>query len=288
MAHPLGATVRDHPVFVPFGREHLAAVVTVPDEEPRGLVVLLTGASTARSHRYQVWTRAAALLAEDGLASVRMDYIGTGDSTGTLPEWRLEVLPTDQALAVVRFAMRATGVDRFAVAGNCAGARVALGLAAAEPSCVGSLCIRAPLLQRSRMSERIVQAKKSPLANLVRRSSLLSRLARPLSRRKRKAGEGIRGVVAGALGHGPVMFLYSDEDFTFTHQVRQQLDRLVGALPVELRLRCELRVRPGRGFLGLQSLPVQEMLIDTVVEWMQERFVEASSAVPQASRPRPV
>src|SRR5205807_1730181 len=41
--------VKEFPVFVPDGADHFGAVITVPDSEPKGLVLLLTGTGAARS-----------------------------------------------------------------------------------------------------------------------------------------------------------------------------------------------------------------------------------------------
>src|SRR2546426_8495657 len=38
-----GPGVKEYPVFVPYGAEHLGAVVTLPEAEPAGLVLLVTG-----------------------------------------------------------------------------------------------------------------------------------------------------------------------------------------------------------------------------------------------------
>src|SRR5207249_4135911 len=66
--------VKEYPVFLPFGDEHLALVLTVPEGAPAGVVLLLTGGSAARSHRFQLWTRVARSLAkEHALASARLD-----------------------------------------------------------------------------------------------------------------------------------------------------------------------------------------------------------------------
>ncbi len=265
--------MREYPLFVPFGPDHLAAVLTVPDDEPDGLVALLTGGSAARSHRFQIWTRTARRLAEErGLASVRLDWRGTGDSTGALPEWHITEVPVDQVVAVLELAQRATGVARIGVTGNCMGARVALGVAAQMPECVAALCMRTPLLEPAQ-SQTLDRVRSSGLGRAIRSNPFLRRtIAEPLSRRKKRAGSGVKRAMSSALEHADMLFLYTEEDFTFGPHVRKELDRVVSALPERSRRRYELRVLPGRGLKGFESFDIQRVVIDTVVEWMGERF----------------
>lgn len=265
----------EHPVFVPCGDEHLAAVITVPDGvEARGLVVLLTGASAARSHRFQLWTRTARRLAEEhALASVRFDYRGTGDSSGSLREWRIANPPIDQVLAVARFAQRAVGVDRVAVAGNCLGARLALMMAAQMPECIGAFCMRTPLLEPSRLNDSLDRVRRGKVWSWVRSVRPLHRaLAAPLARRKKRSGTGVRGSMTRALARGRLLFLYCRDDFTFSDRVEEELEQIVASLPESARRNYELRVIPGRGLKGFESFAIQQTAIDMLVDWVPQLF----------------
>jgi pimeloyl-ACP methyl ester carboxylesterase len=271
--------MREYPVFVPFGQDRLAALVTVPDDEPRGLVIMVTGGSAIRSYRFQVWTRAAEELAARGLASVRMDYRGIGDSTGTLPVWRIAEPPLDQVACVVRFAMKATGVSRLAVAGNCMGSRVALAFAAQTPACIGAVLIRTPILAPSGISLRLERARRWKISSHIRRNALLRRtLIGRLTKRKKRPSPQVVGQLTQALEHGHLLFLYAEEDFTFHERVRTELHRLLRQLPAGQRERLELRVRPGPGLAGLHSGGAQRLVIDTVVGWADERFRDTAGA----------
>jgi pimeloyl-ACP methyl ester carboxylesterase len=260
--------MREFPAFLPHGGEHLAVVITVPDEEPVGLVLLLTGGAAARSHRFQLWTRTARRLAEERLASVRFDYRGTGDSTGELPEWHISDIPVDQALAVARFAMQVTGAKRLAVGGNCIGARVALEVAAAMPECEAAVCIRAPVLQPTALADVLSRARQWKLASIARSNSILRRfVVQPLARGKQKGSGRVRALLDKALGHASLLFIYCDEDFTFGQQVRSELDRILSGLSDQHRDRFELRVLPGHGLKGFESIAIQQAVMDSVVEW---------------------
>jgi len=260
--------MREFPAFVPHDGEQLAAVITVPDEEPVGLVLLLTGGAAARSHRFQLWTRTARRLAEERLASVRFDYRGTGDSTGELPEWHISDIPVDQALAVTHFAMQVTDAKRVIVAGNCIGARVALEVAAAMPECAAAVCIRVPVLQPTAFADALSRARQWKLASIARSNPILRRfVVQPLARGKQKGSGRIKALLGKVLGRVSLLFIYCDEDFTFGHQVRSELDRILSGLSDQHRGRFELRVLPGHGLKGFESIAIQQAVMDSVVEW---------------------
>jgi pimeloyl-ACP methyl ester carboxylesterase len=265
--------VNEYPVFVPFEDDHLAAIITVPEGDPRGLAVLLPGGSAARSHRFQVWTRTAEQLAEHGVATVRMDYRGIGDSTGTLPVWLMSDPPVAQVLAVTRFAMHATGTDRVCVAGNCMGSLLALEVAVALPECVGGVLIRMPVLSPSAVSKQLERVRRWKLSHRARSSAFLRRaVARPLGNRKKRTNPRLQGYVRTVLERGELLLLYSEEDFTFNERVAAELERLRTRLPKDLRGRFELTVREGKGLPGLQSLTVQQVVIETVAGWIGDRL----------------
>jgi pimeloyl-ACP methyl ester carboxylesterase len=286
--------MREFPLFVPFGREHLAAVATLPDEEPTGLVLLATGTGAPRSHRFQLWTTAARRLADQGLATVRMDYLGIGDSTGRVMDRNMGELGQrmDEAVAVARFAMRAMGTERLAVLGNCSGGLVVLGAAARLPTCIGTVCVLPRVLQPTGINRMVIGMRGSRLASMVRSNALLRRLLGPLKGRKGKARSLVRDSMGVVLEHGRLLFVYSKQDTdAYNERSRTQLKRILGALPAESRGRFELRILPDGPLAGFESIQVQRAVIDTVVDWMigcfgltrpdrseLERGMEASSA----------
>lgn len=115
--------MKEYPVFVPSGDVHIGAVITVPDGEVHGLVVQAPGGGGApRSHRFALWTKLSRGLAEKGIASVRMEWPGVGDSTGELFSG-FHALPLEHMKAVAEFAMEAVGTKRVGMVGNCLAAR---------------------------------------------------------------------------------------------------------------------------------------------------------------------
>ena len=130
----------EYPIFVPLGNEHLAAVVTVPDGPAKALTLMLQGLGATRSHRYGLWTRTARLLAERGIASVRLDYPEMGDSTGVMSS-TLTDPPVAEAEAVQALVRSTLGVEQLLIIGNCLGARTGLRLAIQIPSCSHVACL---------------------------------------------------------------------------------------------------------------------------------------------------
>jgi pimeloyl-ACP methyl ester carboxylesterase len=127
----------EHPIFVPFGEQALAAVVTVPEGRPcRGVVLLLQGqGASGRANKYRLWVRAARKLADRGIACIRMDLPGTGDSTGSRPE-TVDDFSTPEATAVLDVVLQALGVEAFGLAGHCYGAQAFFEVAE-DPRCRG-------------------------------------------------------------------------------------------------------------------------------------------------------
>ncbi|MBA3551585.1 MAG: alpha/beta fold hydrolase [Actinobacteria bacterium] len=261
----------EHPVFVPFAGAHLAAIVTVPDGQPRGAVLLLQGAGGApHSHRYRLWTRTARDLARRGLAAVRMDYRGIGDSTGEYG-FDMREPPVEEALAVARLSLEALGVGDLGVAGNCVGARTALGVASRLRACRSVVCILpqalAPVLQEAKGSW--AEGRRS----LARRY--------PSLRRALRAVRGLTGYrsaapfvpeVGAVAESGRLLILHGG-----TAETRAQLSAAVAALasaqggarPLR-NASPEVRFLPTDGATGLRPLETQAAVIDSIAGWMDE------------------
>jgi pimeloyl-ACP methyl ester carboxylesterase len=119
--------VIDHPIFVPYEGAHLAAVLTLPDSHPRGVVLMVRGLPG------RITARIAWALADAGIASLRLDAPGRGDSTGTFRSGR-EASAVPWVAAAMETVTRATGVDRVAMVGYCQAAATAVEAAAELPS----------------------------------------------------------------------------------------------------------------------------------------------------------
>ena len=140
--------MRSAPLFIDTGDDTVATVVSMPDGPPEGLVVVLAGIG----RHVVIGGTLAALLAEplasEGLATLRVDYAGVGDSPGVVSSWTAadvsrEAAATSRAVSTVREAL---GVDRFVSVGTCFGSRVALRLAS-DPAWGGTVCLAPPILE---------------------------------------------------------------------------------------------------------------------------------------------
>src|SRR3954451_8969081 len=81
------ATTADEvPVYLPAAGEHVFGILTRPTPPPNGTAVLCfhAGAQNLTSHRNRVYTRLCRDAAAPGCTAVRMDFHGTGDSSGVL------------------------------------------------------------------------------------------------------------------------------------------------------------------------------------------------------------
>jgi pimeloyl-ACP methyl ester carboxylesterase len=281
--------MKEYPVFLPYRDEHLAAVLTVPPSDPSGLVMLLSGTGAPRSHRFQLWTRVARDLATVGLASIRMDYRGTGDSTGRLLQPVLGDRRLEQATVVARFGMQVLSLDRLAVVGNCSGAIVALGLAAQMPECERAFCIMPRLVEPRGVSRAAMEVRKTGLAAVARRSALLRRLVtRTLRGRRDTPSDAVRMSFGPALDHARVLFIYSDADQDpYVERSRRLLDRMAAQLSPERREHLEIETIRDGPLHGFESLPVQARVKERILRWVPQAFLQDVSGLERSASHEP-
>jgi hypothetical protein len=274
--------MREYPVFVPVRNGDVAAVVTAPDAPARGLVLLQTGLGATRSHRFGLWTRTARRLADEhGLASIRWEYLGVGDSAGELVVWRETDLPLEDMRAVARLGTQVFGVERFAVAGNCIGSWASLALAAEETACVGAALIRMPLIAPRPAGP----GRAAPFRRTLDRHPRVLRAAKRAARRRPPGKVGFGRHMPKALEHADVLMLYGERDFTFERGVKRAADRLVASLPPASQSRFRLDVLPSSERLsGFEDVELQARLIETIVAWMGERFARDQERLDDTSR----
>lgn len=141
------ATAGDEaPVYIRAGEEHVFGIVTRPTGPANGTAVLClhAGAQTLTSHRNGVYTRLCRDLAAAGYTTLRIDYHGTGDSSGVL----VDRSPLGQTIVDVEAAVQwltEQGTPRVVVVGTCWGALVGLLAAARQKSVVAASLISPPL-----------------------------------------------------------------------------------------------------------------------------------------------
>ncbi len=256
--------MREFPVFVPRGAEHISAVITVPDGGPRGLVLLQPGGGGApHSHRTAMFTRIARGLADRGIASARIDWKGVGDSSGVVA-YSFRHLPVEDGLAVARFAMEALGTRTFGMAGNCGGARTALGILRQVPETRSAVLIMLKPLAGPRSQRKAVQRTKL-IFKRFRRVGPMARRAY-WSLRWRKAGAVLEAVAA----------VNAVSDLLLLEANTVKAGKLIGFVDglqrKNGRHRLEMRELPGGATRGFHSLERQEFTVRHVLEWFDQTF----------------
>jgi pimeloyl-ACP methyl ester carboxylesterase len=280
---------REYPVFVPLGDEHIAAMITLPDGEPRGLAVLMTGIGAHRSHRHAIWTKASRILAERGIASARFDHLGLGESTSEKRAWTLGDVPIEPARAVTRFALRATGAKDLVAIGNCWGAWTSLLLGSEVPECRGVAFIRAPIVLVPTRGWRGLLTKRGRrllARRLLRRNKHVQRLQLPEGVVAPKGGAlpDLRPAVRTVLRRSRILFLFGRGEATFTAQAQRSLRLMIEDLSPEERARLETKIIPGRTLTGFESIETQEALIGSVVEFTTQILAPDAFPRPEPAR----
>lgn len=285
--------MKEFPLFASAGEGRVAAVVTAPDGQPRGVVLLLAGTGRHNAIGSTLSARLSVELARHGLASARLDYGGVGDSPGIVPQWNPAEIDdaVEQARAVLSLVREASGVDRFAEVGTCYGSRVALSLVE-DPGCVGAVCLAPPILDVGGVGRMGRRLRDRRLGALIRSSALLRRVAvAPLRRALRARKPAPRVVRAFAhLDRARLVFLYGERNVHEDHysaRARESVEAAVSALPEEQRSKFELRTLPGGPLTTFDGLPPEEQdaILDVVVPYVRAFFENTSAAHPKTSAP---
>ncbi len=269
-----GRELREHGVFVPVGGRVLGAVVSLPEREPRGVVALTTGGGGAlRSHHFAVWTRVARGLAERGIASIRMEHAGVGDSTG-VARMDFKELPVEDVKAVARFGLEVTGSQHLGLCGNCGGARAALHAARSLPESETLLLLwMKPLASTKRTATR---ARRAAIAAAGRLPGPVKRIV-----------ERLYWKTQSRKGHsGPIVTALSEVGRRAHILLMETNSALAGDVPrfaADLRRsgtdrRIELRGVDGTTLQAFRDLESQRQLVEEIVRWFDETFPPASFA----------
>jgi pimeloyl-ACP methyl ester carboxylesterase len=268
--------MREFPVFVPAGADRVVAVVTAPEEQPRGLVLLLAGTGRHIAIGSTLSARLSERLAEEGLASARLDYAGSGDSPGLVSQWNpAEIASTTaQARAVLDVARDALGVQPFAQVGTCYGSRIALSLVG-DPLCAGAVCLAPPILDVGGLGRMGRRVRDRRIGAVIRSSPALRKIVVAPARRLVGPRKPTPRFIAAFdhLDRARLVFLYggrqAHEDH-FSARARQTIEGALAALPAEQRDRFELRMLPGGPLTTFDGLAHDEQaeIADVVVSYV--------------------
>jgi pimeloyl-ACP methyl ester carboxylesterase len=276
--------VKQFPFFAEAGADHIASVLTVPEGEPRGVVISLAGTGRHNLIGSTICAHLSQRLAERGLAHVRLDYAGVGDSPGLVPTWVLSDVgaAARQARAVLDAVREALGLRRFVVVGTCYGSRVALSLVS-EPDCCGAVCLAVPVLDHGGFARVSRSVGERTVASYVRSHAGLRRLADPLRRtlRPRKPAAGVVGAF-DHLDRATITFLYGriPQADHYSRRAGDVLDETLAELAPERRERFELRMLQWGPLATFDILPPgdKEEVLNVVVRLIDAAFEDVGNA----------
>jgi pimeloyl-ACP methyl ester carboxylesterase len=139
--------VVDRPAFVDAAGETLFAVCSEPENPGRvGVILLPAGGYTFTPQRNRWGVDLAHRLASLGHTTVRFDWKGIGDSTGSVDTFALDRPAVEDAEA----ALTLLGSERRVLMGQCYGARTALAMAGTVDRLAGVVLISPPVRDHAR------------------------------------------------------------------------------------------------------------------------------------------
>lgn len=286
----------ERPVWIEAGSETLYGVLTVPTGEPADLCALLLsgagrkGGGVPSPGRNRVWVHLARELASTGVASLRLDFRGIGESTGSVTDYDLRKPFAEDVQGAAAWAIE-NGFSRVALIGTCFGGRAALAVSRDIEGLAGVGLLAAPVLDfdkdgsvsRAAVLPASFYAKKAfdpralrqlldsetraPIVKVVRQKL---RLTVDRKTREDRGGDGASPRVVRQLDHlvdqgVPVLFVYGVED-----PYRQDLDRALAGPAARTKERAgslwSFDVVSGRVH-GMTSIETQRETVAAVRRW---------------------
>lgn len=316
----MGATVtpdlkQEFPFFVDAGGETVFGIFTrVGNPDAPGVAIMsggLTGTSTIGRNR--MFVRLARDLAGRGYHSIRLDYHGMGESTGTIEEFRLDAEQpfVDDIVGAVRW-MQDQGVSRVIAVGKCFGSRMTLSSTPHIDALDGVVLIGPPVRdfgkgeksvarlaneltmwgyfrracrvevakglfdpRRRRAYKLAARAKLRVVKSRIRRTRVAAGTPNDSSGVSRKFIEPLEDLVRRRV---PVQFVYGDEDEFYAEFLKAKAGRL-GRVLEQAGPLVEVTVLSGqvRGFAQGQ---VQDGIIDAARDWICRLEPQRAAASP--------
>lgn len=156
----------EHPVLFKCGDTQLIGIATTPSQPHRRGVVIVVGGPQYRVGSHRQFTLLCRQLAADGIASMRFDYHGLGDSEGP-PAFGIDGLEGDIQSAIDAFMASTPGVNEIVLWGLC-GAASASALYAPRDARVTGLVLLNPWV-RTDQGHAKTQLQHHYLARLTER-----------------------------------------------------------------------------------------------------------------------
>jgi hypothetical protein len=159
--------MREHAVV--FGDESpLVGIITEPDtgwKEDAPVFLFLNAGLDHRVGPNRLYVTLARKLAEVGVASLRFDFSGIGDSPVSRSLGTSGVRGVSEAVQAMDFLQKSVGANAFVPLGLCSGADVGFALASADARVVGAVLINASAVPSAHTREQAAEALKRAQAH---------------------------------------------------------------------------------------------------------------------------
>lgn len=283
----------EHPTFFEAGGETLFGIHTLPRRNGSdAALVMLPSAERLGYHRNRMGVALAHRLAERGLHAFRIDYRGTGESTGKAGRFRLDDPYTADATGAAAW-LRGQGLQRFFYTGSCFGARVSVAAAIDEPeTTAGLILLSMPMIDHAAGERGSMNTARQPLPSLAHKALRLKTfrdLRDPDLRRMygEAARHKIRRLTHRSVEHEdggaisppflaalrtlltrrvPMFLVYGETDGAYAEFLEAKKGELGGLLE-QAGDTVEIAVVLGR-LHGFTSVPGQEAMIDLTTDWI--------------------
>ena len=156
----------------------LVGVACFPDGPARGALVLLNAGLVHRVGPARLWVALARRVGRLGLASLRVDFSGIGDSPDASVDSRFEVRAVGEARAAIDALLGsigttgATGASRCALVGLCSGAEIAFKTALEDPRVGALILVNAPRFLEEPSAELVARLERKQAARYYWRVAL--------------------------------------------------------------------------------------------------------------------
>ena len=255
----------EEPVLLETAAGPISGVCTLPDGRATAAAMVLAGARGSRSSINQVWTRVAWGLADAGIATLRCDYPGCGESWDADPA---EAVRSDAEIAAW-FRTRTRDAKLLAIA-SCYGVWPAVELIRDYDDVAGAVVLNPPLWRG-----RGPRTTEPHPASTSRRHNRFVALPRRVAYRLRYGPAGTRPGFKGVDRSRPRNLLAELVSRTPTRIVVGEADPERTAAETALaELRphgsVELRVIEGLAIRGVPTRAAQAATIDEVLAWAQQ------------------
>jgi len=284
------------------GGATLVGILSAPASGiPRGLpvAIILNAGLIHRVGPHRLHVRLARRLAEAGIASLRLDLSGRGDSDARGDDLSFAQSGIVEVRAAIDHLEQSIGARRFVLLGICSGADTSGQVACLDPRVTGVVAIEGATYPTRKAMRRYYVRRLGRLDSWVNTLTGRNAIGRRLFGRCRKAALSGEAAVplapARAVGDEPrravgaALQMLVDRGvhimtvFTGSTPVYNYVGQVADAFP-EVRFGDQLReMYYPRANHTFTRMPEQAVLIGDVVAWMRERFdatLEARDAAP--------